>query len=237
MYIQTRIHSYIHTFRPATTPTPVCTGTGSSRPWPGRGSRFASMAISLDQPSSHPALLPSSYVVKVRFYRMMRHGRLSPRDRVVLANEEAPIWAAYRMPVDRQVRNDGLIPSIRTGPMQSEAPFGLRSCFRRPVRTPILSPSSVRAPPATVPSVFLDTPFLKEVGLSRPVSFKSLFKGRNVSIATCMLDASFLLLPFSCSMLLHLRGSLWVRPCVASTWLLRSEPRVSPGWRHAPDDA
>ena len=164
---------------------------------------------------------------------MMRHERLSPRDRVVLANEEAPIWAAYRMPADRQVRNDGLFPSIRTGLMRSEAPFGLRPCFRRSVRTPIpspsslraprsvrtpflspssvraprsvrtpiLSPSSVRAPPAAVPSVFLGTPFLKEVGLSRPVSFKKDPSKEETSASrrACSMLRSFFLSPVRCS--------------------------------------
>ena len=46
-----------------------------------------------------------------------------------LANEEAPVWAAYRMPPNRQVRTDGWTPSVRSGLMQSEAPFGLRSCI------------------------------------------------------------------------------------------------------------
>ena len=107
-------------------------------------------------------------------------GRLSPRGRVILANEEAPIWAAYRMPAGRQVWNGGLSPSIRAGLMQCEAPFGLRSCFRRSVRTPILSSGSVRAP-RSVRNLFLDpgsvraprsvrTPFLSPRPLGDPCS-------------------------------------------------------------------
>ena len=61
MYIHTYMHSYIHTFRPSITPTLSCTGTGRGLPWPGRMSACSTTAISLDQPSSHPALLASSY--------------------------------------------------------------------------------------------------------------------------------------------------------------------------------
>ena len=84
----------------------------------------------------------------------------------------------------------------------SEAPVQARpaSSVRalRFVVTPILSPSSARAPPIAVPSVFLDSPFLKEVGLSRPISFKRIFQRRKRQhrevLARCFVPSSSFLL-------------------------------------------
>ena len=121
---------------------------------------------------------------------------------------------------------------------------------RKDARAPLLLPGFIRAPLAADLEVFLNQSFLRGVFWSRPGSFekpllsrtrtfsrpKEFFREERHQHRDVLLDASFLL-PFSCSMLLHIGGSLWVRPCVAFTWLLLSEPRGSSGWRHATDDA
>ena len=70
------------------------------------------------------------FCVNARLYRMMRHGRLNPRDRVILANEEAPIWAVW---LSTKVDQPGRYHSFRNQrrkPTGSECKYFARSCTR-----------------------------------------------------------------------------------------------------------